>query len=1154
MFRFDSDLNRYVIDWVITINDVDRNGFADQDYTGKHVVITDHLPQGLTLVESTVMAAYNRVVDSPPPVTQSGGDVIFDPVDVQNRFVTLSYSTAVTPAALSDNTIHQFINAAEVTVDGNLLGRSRSTREVPPQLVNKAGSQSDFLIDYSIQVNSMALDLSTGSTLTLSDTLQQGLVLSTGSIRVLDADSQPLNSSQYAVHYDGSTRTLRFTLPDQQALRVLYSVQLMGTLNETKTVTNTARLVGVANASSTSSGVYTVKKSSATVEADRNALQVKKIDADNLNTVLAGAVFRLSRISAATGAVLGVVETLTTPATGIINFINLNMDQIYLLEETQAPAGYAISFAPYYFVVPGTDATDWPSVFSTLGITNYGLMGGSLIVSDALLRTMAVTVSKQSITGTDELPGASLSLVDADSNEVEFWVSGDTPHLIAAELTPGATYTITEVMMPSGYTRAESIQFTVNTDGTPQTVVMKDKPTDVTFSKQALGGGAELPGAHLQLKDVNGDVIEEWISTTVAHRIVAELQAGGIYTFAETSAPDGYAMAQEVTFTVGADGTPQTITLIDAPSDVSLSKVSLIGGEELPGAHLQVKDSAGVVVEEWVSGDTPHQILAKLKPGQHYTFVETIAPAGYALAEAIDFIVASDGQPQLIPMVDKPTDVTISKRPWGSSAELAGAHLRLLDWQGSVVEEWDSGTTAHRLVAKLLAGQTYRLEETSAPTGYLLASAITFTVNADGTAQTIIMYDASSLNSSPSDVTFSKQSITGTAELPGAVLSIQDANGTVLHTWTSTTTPHRLVNVLFPGFTYTLVEVTAPNGYTVAESVTFTVNADSTPQTVTMRDAPTDVTFSKLSLTGTAELPGAVLSIRDARGTVIETWTSTTTPHQVTATLIAGATYTLVEVTAPNGYTVAESVTFTVNADGTPQTVTMRDAPTDVTFSKLSLTGTAELPGAVLSIRDARGTVIETWTSTTTPHQVTATLIAGATYTLVEVTAPNGYTVAESVTFTVNADGTPQTVTMRDAPTRVLIRKQSTLSTKELIGATLAIVDSSGNEITSWVTDGSPHDVTGLLIAGSTYTLVERKAPKGYLIAKPISFTVRADSQVLTVVMKDAPTGTSDLPDTGDQNDRTLWLGLLAGAALILLACIAGIVRQKRRGKSRRVG
>ena len=82
---------------------------------------------------------------------------------------------------------------------------------------------------------------------------------------------------------------------------------------------------------------------------------------------------------------------------------------------------------------------------------------------------------------------------------------------------------------------------------------------------------------------------------------------------------------QEFTFEYQGDKTTQAVyefTFEDVQTSVELSKADLTDGKELPGASLQVLDSNGTVVEEWISTDEPH-LIRGLLVGETYTMVET---------------------------------------------------------------------------------------------------------------------------------------------------------------------------------------------------------------------------------------------------------------------------------------------------------------------------------------------------------------------------------------------------------------------------------------------------------------------------------------------------------------------------------------------------
>ena len=464
-----------------------------------------------------------------------------------------------------------------------------------------------------------------------------------------------------------------------------------------------------------------------------------------------------------------------------------------------------------------------------------------------------------------------------------------------------------------------------------------------------------------------------------------------------------------------------------------------------------------------------------------YHIAETKPPYGYAGTDAtFDVTLAWDNQTQEIVAADavefhnerEKAKVGIYKTDLESGKYLAGAVFNLYtaddiyDADGSLVfaagelvatspetnadgytyfdcdipirgEKYGSSTHKD---ATTNSGK-YIVKEIRAPLGYYVNEEpmeVTFTY--DGQAVQVL---ESICTDKPTEMWVSKRDLTNDEELPGATLTIKDADGNIVESWVSTDTPHRITG-LHLGDAYTLTETRPADGYALADEITFRLlqkvdeNGSNLQEvevyylteksllfwtwddwkllddaTVIMRDDTIKAEFSKKDLTTMKELPGAELTITDKDGKKIDRWVSTDKPHYIEK--LPAGDYTLTEVKAPDGYAFAESVPFTVLPTGEVQQFEMRDDVIKVEISKVDITTNKELPGAELTITDKDGEEIDRWVSSDKPHYIEK-LPAGE-YTLTEITAPDGYDIAESIRFTVLPTGEVQTVVMKDART-----------------------------------------------------------------------------------------------------------------------------------------
>lgn len=154
-----------------------------------------------------------------------------------------------------------------------------------------------------------------------------------------------------------------------------------------------------------------------------------------------------------------------------------------------------------------------------------------------------VKISKIDVTNQKEQPGATLRILDENDkpvyqdNKILEWVSSDEAHYI--EMLPVGKYKLVETIVPDGYAAVTSeVLFEVKENTGIQTVVFENDVTKLYISKRDFTTGEEVAGAHLQILDVDRNVIVEWDSTNEPKYI--EKLPIGEYILVETIPANGY--------------------------------------------------------------------------------------------------------------------------------------------------------------------------------------------------------------------------------------------------------------------------------------------------------------------------------------------------------------------------------------------------------------------------------------------------------------------------------------------------------------------------------------------------------------------------------------------------------------------------------------
>ena len=796
----------------------------------------------------------------------------------------------------------------------------------------------------------------------------------------------------------------------------------------------------------------------------------------------------------------------------------------YYLQEVKTLDGCVLDTAQY-------DAVFKQSDFTT---KNY------IKSFDVENKTTDFEFNKTDVTGDKEVEGAQLTITDEDGNVVDQWTSDGKVHSIEG-LVVGKTYTLSETVTAKDYVKATDIKFTVKNSSELEKVTMKDKQV---FVSKTTVGGEEVTGAHMQIIDEDGNIIDEWYSEGKSH-IANGLEEGKTYTLHEDLSPLGFNLANDFTFEVTKEKENQTVEMIDTVTEVNKTDVD---GKAVKEATLSiVSEKTKDIVDQWVTGkhilDIDKDIKSQLE--------ENGKAEGTYMDEEDSMVMFSIAKNK-----DR-DDYTFMQVKDGITTY---SNIDL-----------DGNETTHR-VQGLVTGEKYILRETKTPEEYVQAKEIEFTAGEDED-QTLVMQDK--------QVSFTKTDVTGEKEVEGATITVKEKEtDKIVDEWISGKEDHKIKG-LEERKTYILSEIVTPEDYVKATDIEFTVTEEKVNQEVNMKDK--QVKVSKTTAGGD-EVVGASMQIRDEFGNIIDEWISDGKEHYATG-LVEGKKYILHEDLAPTGFNLANDFEFEVSKEKENQTVEMIDTlnevskvdekgnllkgaemtvtsnktkniidkwisgqhifdVTDEMKSQLKETGKAE--GMYVDDEDSTDqysiaknkgkddyTVmfvedgITTYTNidldgNETRHMIQG-LEAGEEYVLKETKTPNGYATFKTQTFTAE-EGKDTSLSMVDEDTKVEVSKQDITTKKELEGAKLKVTDKDGKVIDEWTSGKQPHMIKNLT-AGETYTLTEAIAPKNYKVAESLRFTVKDTGKIQRVIMYDRPV--NNYVETGDENNYYFILMLI---------------------------
>lgn len=835
---------------------------------------------------------------------------------------------------------------------------------------------------------------------------------------------------------------------------------------------------------------------------------------------------------------------------------------VYIVRETTIPMNYAP--VEDFLVTVSDHLPDTPQVWRVLLDEEFG----------ARLKI----VKNDAVTGRTILrSGAEFTLYDLDN---EVYVNQTTVYpqptmhasyrtdesgtlILPEPLRPGR-YRITEITAPEGYLlNPDPVDVTIGADEAYQidpvsgdpviTVMMNDQPAkgqiviyktgevltgyeDGAFvyeSRRLSGVTFEVYGAE-DIYTADGQTDEDGnryleyakgalvatLTTDVNGEARTEALPFGSYSVVETRTAEGFVLDGKVHpvslsyESQEAEVAVQTVTLENVRQRVAISveKCADDGKTKLPGAVFALYAGAditangntlvqaGTCLATAQTNDTGSLVFDIDLPLGKYLVGEITAPKGYLLSEEFQEVDASyrGQETEIIELKaafeDHPTRIAISKADTTTGVELDGAKLTLLDSKGNVVDSWVSVAGKPHMVEGLTIGETYTLKEEIAPYGYLTANAVQFTVVDTSEVQKVVIKD---------EVPTGRIIINKRGEFLSSVSPIDQAAGWIGNAFSYVM--GSLQDVTFE--VYALEDIRHADG----------VSPDYYAQDELVATIKTDAS-------GIASLGGLPLG-----------------------------KYYVKEAETLNG--------FVLDAQAREIDLSYRDSSTaEVTYSsdwqnerrkasirvyKYARETKEPLEGAVFGLfagedilaQDVvllkKDEMIEQRASDEAGELIfQADLPVGFEYYVKEIAPPEGYASdVEIQSFDFSEDGGAATEERSfefwNDVTKVRISKTD-LGGKELEGAKLSLLDSTGKVIESWTSTLEPHYIE-MLPVGS-YTLHEESAPSGYLVAEDMTFEVKDTGEIQSVVMKDAADipeeEIPDTPKTGDSQRPVLWLAI----------------------------
>ena len=650
----------------------------------------------------------------------------------------------------------------------------------------------------------------------------------------------------------------------------------------------------------------------------------------------------------------------------------------------------------------------------------------------------------------------------------------------------------------------------------------------IVLKKTAGGTTTGLAGARFSIY-FNGQIVGSDI-TNAQGEIYVEDAATGLWSFVETSAPDGFCVdptPKSVYVDVTEGDREYTVAAVNYEKpDMKITKRDAMSGKPIAGTVFSIKSVTGSYSTSVTTGTDGSATLSAIPAGVYVVREESV-PEPYIVTNTEQTVALRPGKTSEVTFVDyeKP-GLEIVKKNIANGEPIEGVTYRIEQIDGSFST---SATTDNhgRIFLDSVPVGTFKVTEINVPNHVILCPIPQEVALKPGETSTVTFFNALK----PSLEIRKLDSVTGDP-VKGAKFQIwYGSNHTDtgelndLGTYFSDASGKIILPEIKDGW-YKVTELEPASGYAIKEAATqecFISGGES--KVLTFENTPLSaIVIRKVDSESGQPLEGAWFRIRylggtsGTGGTVIGEYRTSSNGTIVVTSLKAG-TYVCEEISAPDGYVITDA-TETVYLSGKDQDVITVTFGNDKMGSLLIVKKDA-VTGAPISdveffITDSDGSVI----GTANGRYVTDSagtiridgLTPGMTVIACEVRAKDGYILDDTPQSIKIKRNAVMTLEFRNQPKGgILVKKVDAATNAPISDVEFLVTDSAGNLIGNangkYVTDSAGTFTITDIAPGTTLVIKETRAKAGYILDDTPQTVKVKSNEVTTLEFRNQPKG-----------------------------------------------